>query len=109
MNNNEALKLAIGELVLQKMSSGNDIPVSRCTITNTEIHALSNDVKKETQATDWIDWNGGKQPVSDTTKVQIEFLCGHIGTYFADLVSWRHQTGDYPYNIIRHRIAKEQL
>ena len=37
----EALKMAIGKLVLEKMTSGNDVPVSRCTITNVEIHALS--------------------------------------------------------------------
>ena len=43
----ELLQIQIGELVLQKMRSGNDIPVSRCTITNSEIDALFNDIKKE--------------------------------------------------------------
>ncbi len=41
MTKGEALKMAIGKLVLEKMTSGNDVPVSRCTITNVEIHALS--------------------------------------------------------------------
>jgi hypothetical protein len=43
----EILKIEIGELVLQKMRSGNEIPVSRCTITFSEIDALFNDIKKD--------------------------------------------------------------
>jgi hypothetical protein len=43
----EALKMAIGKLVLEKMTSGNDVPVSRCTITNVEIHALSKEALEQ--------------------------------------------------------------
>ena len=46
----ELLKIEIGELVLQKMRSGNEIPVSQCTITSSEIDALFNDIKKDALA-----------------------------------------------------------
>ena len=47
MSKDEALKMAIGKLVLEKMTSGNDVPVSRCTITNVEIHALSKETLEQ--------------------------------------------------------------
>lgn len=54
----ELLKMEIGELVMQKMRSGNDIPVSRCTITNSEIDALFNDIKKEALTKPAQEWQG---------------------------------------------------
>jgi hypothetical protein len=47
MTKDEALKMAIGKFVLEKMTSGNDVPVSRCTITNVEIHALSKEALEQ--------------------------------------------------------------
>ncbi len=71
----EALKMAIGKLVLEKMTSGNDVPVSRCTITNVEIHALSKEaLEQPAQEPDdlmqgrWIRFNED----DDTTQLLIE-------------------------------------
>ena len=69
----ELLQIQIGELVLQKMRSGNDIPVSRCTITNSEIDALFNDIKKEALDTKRVCENEA-QPSQET--VACPYPCG---------------------------------
>ena len=55
------------------------------------------------EPSDWIEWHGGEQPVSDNTMVEVEFKDGFKFKYHADDLDW------YSKDIIRYRIAKEQL
>jgi hypothetical protein len=64
MTKDEALKMAIGKYVLEKMASGNDVPVSRCTITNVELHALSKEALE--------------QPAQDDEKRALKFENEHL-------------------------------
>ena len=54
MTKDEALRMAIGDLVLQKMISGNDVPVSRCTITATEIQACKEALAETQEPVAWM-------------------------------------------------------
>lgn len=52
---------------------------------------------------DWIEWHGGEQPVYDYTKVEVEIKSGRIFKCDAGDMYWGNK------NIVRYRIAKEQL
>jgi len=99
MNKDEALKMAIGKLVLEKMTSGNDVPVSRCTITNVEIHALSKEAleqpAQEPVAFQWLESNNfiKEKTDADTDKWRPLYTHPH---------QWQGLTDDDIHNIADH-------
>lgn len=55
----------------------------------------------------WIRWRGGRQPVSDETKVQVKFDSQpeeNDTTGIAKHFSWVHQAEDYYMNIVAFRV-----
>ncbi|MFC3206903.1 hypothetical protein [Aquamicrobium soli] len=53
--------------------------------------------------TDWIEWKGGAQPVSDDVLVEVLFGSGKRLTEFADYLNWRAPNT----SITAYRIVKE--
>lgn len=57
----------------------------------------------------WIRWRGGKQPVSDETKVEVKFDGPgdeNDTTGIAKHFSWKHRDYDYYMNIIAFRVIQ---
>lgn len=58
---------------------------------------------------EWIEWTGGKCPVSGDDEVEIQFRFGQIATFRASDLRWEHATPQNGlhahYDTIRYRLA----
>ncbi len=52
----------------------------------------------------WVPWAGGKQPVDDDVKVEVEYSSGTISSGFGDDYRWEHRGNSY--DIIAYRIVE---
>jgi hypothetical protein len=54
---------------------------------------------------EWIEWQGGKQPIADSVRVETVLRgFGQQPVCFADVVSWKHGPGSR-LDVIAYRVA----
>lgn len=56
---------------------------------------------------EWIKWHGGKQPVADDVRVQVECESGWFDTDAARCYEWSDNDSEACDNIIAYRVIDE--